>query len=122
MNQGVAPFELTDELYLFEVFEESVIPLFRSDFTFTAEHFFSAKQALAGNLNANAGWQHAPGSNLVGWVKRYRNSPIVYLQFGDGPVTYRNPSFRKILQNAICWACSPEVLRWARESGETGKA
>ncbi|RJG03381.1 ThuA domain-containing protein [Noviherbaspirillum sedimenti] len=122
ITEGVAPFELTDELYLFEVFEESVIPLFRSDFSFTSEHFYSAKQALAGTLNVNAGWQHAPGSNLVGWVKRYRNSPIVYLQFGDGPVTYRNPSFRKILQNAIRWACSPEALRWARQSDAAGEA
>lgn len=117
ITAGVEPFELTDELYLFEVFEDSVIPLFRSDYVFAAENFYSAKLALAGKLNANEGWQHAAGSNLVGWIKRYRNSPIVYLQFGDGPATYRHPSFRKILQNAIRWACSPEALCWAREAG-----
>jgi len=121
ITEGVAPFDLVDELYLFEVFEDAVTPLFRSDFSFTAEHFYSAKQALAGQLNANAGWQHAPGSNLVGWVKRYRNSPIVYLQFGDGPATYRNASFRRILQNAIRWACSPEARRWARQPDEAGQ-
>ncbi len=116
ITAGVEPFDLVDELYLFEVFEDSITPLFRSDFSFTSEHFYSAQQALAGKLNANAGWRHAPGSNLVGWVKRYRNSPIVYLQFGDGPATYRNASFRKILQNAIRWACSPEARLWARQS------
>jgi uncharacterized protein len=114
ITEGVPAFELVDELYLYEVFEDSVIPLFRSDFTFTDEHFYSAKLALAGRLHANDGWRHAPGSNLVGWVKRYRNSPIVYLQFGDGPPAYRNPAFRKVLRNAIHWACSPEALRWAR--------
>lgn len=115
ITEGVQPFELVDELYLFEVFEESVIPLFRSDFTFTSEHFYSAKLALAGHLNSNEGWRHAAGSNLVGWVKRYRNSPIVYLQFGDGPSTYRNPAFRAILQKAIRWACSPEAQSWVRQ-------
>lgn len=116
ITEGVEPFELTDELYLFEVFEDSVIPLFRSDYAFTAENFYSARLALAGKLNANQGWQHAAGSNLVGWIKRYRNSPIVYLQFGDGPATYRNASFRKILRNAIRWACSQEAQRWVREA------
>lgn len=115
ITDGVDSFELVDELYLFEVFEESVVPLLRSDFTFTAEHFYSARQALAGKLNANEGWRHAPGSNLVGWVKHYRNSPIVYLQCGDGPATYRNAAFRKILGNAIGWACSPEARDWARK-------
>ncbi|MNG41504.1 hypothetical protein D3C84_1307250 [compost metagenome] len=48
-------------------------------------------------------------------MKNYRNSPIVYLQFGDGPATYQNESFRRILANAIRWACSPEAREWARE-------
>lgn len=116
ITEGVAEFELMDELYLFDVFEDAVIPLFRSDFTFTDERFYSAKLALAGRMNANEGWRHAPGSNLVGWVKRYRNSPIVYLQFGDGPSAYRNPAFRQVLKNAIRWACAPEALHWAREA------
>lgn len=119
ITDGIDPFELTDELYLFEVFEDSVIPLFRSDFTFTAEHFYSARLALAGKLNANEGWQHAPGSDLVGWIKRYRNSPIVYLQFGDGPASYGNATFQKIVCNAIRWACSAEARHWVSD-GETG--
>lgn len=115
ITAGIEPFELVDELYLWEVFEDSVVPLFRSDFEFTREHFYSAKQALAGQMNSNEGWEHEPGSNLVGWVKNYRNSPIVYLQFGDGPASYRNESFRKVLANAIRWACSPEARAWARQ-------
>ncbi|MNQ96765.1 Trehalose utilization [compost metagenome] len=115
ITEGVEPFEIVDELYLFEVFEDSVVPLFRSDFDFVAENFFSARLALAGQLNSREGWQHARGSNLVGWVKNYRNSPIVYLQFGDGPATFQNESFRRILANSIRWVCSPEARAWARE-------
>ena len=37
----------------------------------------------------------------MGWIKTYRNSPIVYLQFGDGPATYGNEKFRRILRQAI---------------------
>ncbi|MNF48137.1 Trehalose utilization [compost metagenome] len=36
ITEGVEPFEIVDELYLFEVFEDSVVPLFRSDFGFVA--------------------------------------------------------------------------------------
>lgn len=115
ITRGIEAFELVDEPYLFEVFEDSVVPLFRSNFPFTAENFFSARLALAGQLNSNAGWTHAPGSNLVGWVKHYRNSPIVYLQFGDGPSAYGNPGFRRVLANAIRWVCSAEARAWARE-------
>ncbi len=113
ITAGIEPFELIDELYLAPVFEESVTPLFRSDYEFVADNFYSASLALRGRLNERDGWHHPPGSNLVGWIKRHRNSPIVYLQFGDGPPTYANPTFRRILANAIAWACSDEARQWA---------
>lgn len=118
ITHQIEAFDLVDELYLWEVFEDSVVPLFRSDFCFSQEHFYSAKQALAGNLNSREGWSHEPASNLVGWVKHYANSPIVYLQFGDGPQTYANEMYRRILANAIRWACSPDARQWARQRAQ----
>jgi type 1 glutamine amidotransferase len=115
ITQGLSTFELEDELYLFEVFEDDVVPLLRSDFSFTQEHFYSATRALQGHLNDQRGWAHEAGSNLIGWVKHYRNSPIVYLQCGDGPTAYSNPNFQTLLANAIAWACSPAARQWARE-------
>jgi len=53
--------------------------------------------------------------NLVGWIKAYKNSPVVYLQFGDGPKAYENPNFRRILAQAIQWASSAEAKAWAIE-------
>lgn len=117
ITEGIEPFEIVDEVYLAEFFEDSVTPLFRSDFDFVKDNFYSADLALKGQMNSNEGWEHDPGSNMVGWIKTYKNSPIVYLQFGDGPATYGNETFRKILANAIRWACSDEAKEWARRQG-----
>jgi hypothetical protein len=104
---GLPPqFELTDELYLFEVFEDLVTPLLRSSHAFGREGFYSAAQAVAGKMFSNAGWAHPPGSNLVGWTKRARNSPLVYLQPGDGPATYADPNYRRLVENAIRWVAA----------------
>ncbi len=109
-------FEITDELYLCEIFEEELVPLLRSDHAFVASGFYSAAHAIAGRMFSNEGWSHAPGSNLVAWAKRYRNSPIVYIACGDDPKAYENPGFRRLVENAIRWVASPEALGWAREA------
>lgn len=106
-------FEIVDELYCFPVLEDSVTPVLRTDFAVDdTSRFFSADLAIRGRRNANEGWQHPPGSDLVGWVKKAGNSPLAYLQFGDGPVTYADPNFRLVLANAIRWAASQEARAW----------
>ncbi len=109
-----AAFPLTDELYLFEVFEDLVQPLLASDAPFVRDHFYSAAQAVAGRMFSNDGWVHEPGPPLIGWTKRARRSPLVYLQPGDGPPTYQSPHYRRLVENAIRWAASPDALGWAR--------
>ena len=97
-------FEITDELYLYEVFEADVTPLLASDYTFDAQHFYSAAKVVSeGKMFDNEGWSHEPGSALIGWAKTYGKSRIVYLQCGDDPVAYANPHFRALLANAIDW-------------------
>ncbi|MBL4893801.1 MAG: ThuA domain-containing protein [Emcibacter sp.] len=98
-----ATFPLCDELYLAEIFEDDVTPLLRSDYDFTAQNFYSATAALNGQMDNNSGWEHPEGSNLIGWTKKALNSPLVYLQIGDGSSAYENPYFRKILHNALTW-------------------
>jgi len=112
---GLPPsFPLTDELYLYEVFEDEVTPLLRSDYAFDRDHFYSATAAVEGRMGVNEGWDHPPGSNLVGWVKRARNSPLVYLQPGDGPSVYGDANVQRLVRNAIHWVASDEALAWAR--------
>lgn len=108
-----AGFALTDELYLAELFEGDVVPLLRADHEFVAGNFYSATAAIEGRMFSNEGWDHPPGSNLIGWAKRARRSPLVYLQPGDDEVTYTNPAYRKLVENAIRWTASEEARAWA---------
>lgn len=117
VTSGVDPeFAITDELYLYDVWDDSIIPLLSSDAEFDQKHFFSASEAVSGRLCSRNNWQRTTGSNLIGWVKSYLNSPIVYLQMGDGPSAYSNPNFLKLLENAIQWVSGSEALEWARSN------
>ncbi len=112
---GLAPtFRILDELYLYPVLEDDVVPLMRSTYDFAEHNFYSADRAIRGHRNSRDGWHHPPGSNLVAWVKHAGNSPLAYVQFADGPATYADTNFRTVLANAIDWASSPEAHRWAR--------
>ena len=105
VTQGIPPsFSITDELYLFEVFADSVQPLLTSDYDFSRDNFYSAAKAVAEQkMFNNDGWEHEPGSNLIGWAHERGNSRIVYLQCGDDAVAYANPHFRTLVRNAISW-------------------
>jgi hypothetical protein len=105
VTDGVPPtFSITDELYLYEVFEDSVTPLLTSDYRFERDNFFSAaKVVLEGKMYDNRDWPHAPGPNCVGWTRTVGASRLVYLQCGDDPVAYANPHFRRLLANAVAW-------------------
>ncbi len=117
-----ATFELQDELYLAPYFEEDVVPLIRSNFDFTDKNFFSPYQVVGnGKMFNRDGWSHPPTSNMVAWAKNYKNSPIVYIQAGDVPTSYNNPSYRTLMTNAIKWVNSPEAKSWARDRNQ-GKA
>jgi len=97
-------FTLTDELYLYEVFEEDVQPLLVSGHAFVQENFYSAARVVRERrMFSNEDWIHETGSNLIGWTKTYGASRIVYLQCGDGPGAYADPNFRRLIRNAVYW-------------------
>jgi uncharacterized protein len=104
-----ASFPMNDELYMAEIFTDEVMPLLASDAPFTREHFYSTTLALGGRMYEREGWNHPPTSNLIGWTKRAINSPLVYLQPGDGLATYENPHYRRLIENAIRWVISPDA-------------
>lgn len=118
VTQGVPEhFEISDELYLCPVFEGDVVPLLRSDYDFNDRHFYSAASAVAGQMHSRAGWNHPPGSNLVGWAKHWGASPIVYLQGGDDAAALGNVHFRRLVHNAVRWVASDEAREWAASGG-----
>lgn len=112
---GLGPsFTLTDELYCFPVLTGRVVPLMRTTFDTTdSANFSSAGLAVRGIRNSNEGWRHPAGSPLVAWATSGGHSPVAYLQFGDGPVTYADAAFRTALGNAISWVASTEARQWA---------
>ena len=99
-------FELTDELYLCPVFPEDATPLLRSSAPFTRDHFWSADLAVRGQMFCNDGWDHPEGSAVIGWAKQVFASRLVYLQPGDGPSTYDDPHYRRLVENAIRWVAA----------------
>lgn len=109
VTEGVPDeFAITDELYLYEVFEDDVEPLLASDYPFTAQNFYSAARAVRDHrMFSNDGWAHPGGSNLIGWTRTRGNSRIVYLQCGDDPVAYGNRHFQRLIRNAIEWVAEP---------------
>jgi type 1 glutamine amidotransferase len=96
-------FTLTDEVYLGQVLEHGCTPLLRSSARYDRDHFWSADLAVKGEMFSREGWNHPPGSNLVGWARQALNSRLVYLQPGDGPSAYDNPHYRRLVENAIRW-------------------
>lgn len=115
-------FEITDEVYLAPVFEDSVEPILRSRHTFTDDHFWSADLAIRGTRYSRDGWSHPAGSDLVGWVKHAGRSPVAYIQFGDGAATYADPNCRRVIANSILWAVSDDAHTWAAARRErTGR-
>lgn len=104
VTAGLPPsFTLTDELYLAQVDEQEVTPLLRSDASFDRDNFHSAELAVRGRMFEREGWDHPPGSNLVGWARQVFASRLVYLQPGDGPSAYDDPHYRRLVENAIRW-------------------
>lgn len=98
-----ARFPMRDELYLAQIFKEDVTPLLRAAAPFTADRFFSPQHALAGRMHCNDGWDHPPGSDLIGWAKRALSARLVYLQPGDGASAYDQPDYRRLIRNALFW-------------------
>lgn len=108
VTQGVPKrFTMTDELYLYQVFDDQVQPLLRSSYEFIDRNFYSATRAVVdGEMFSNAGWSHSPGSDLVGWTRQHNASRVVYLQGGDDPQAYANEHYQTLLGNALGWAAA----------------
>lgn len=98
-----ASFAMRDELYLAEIFSDLVTPLVTSDASFTRDHFWSASQAVRGQMFNHQGWDHPPSPPIIGWTKLAINSRLAYLQPGDGPAAYDNPHYRQLVENALHW-------------------
>lgn len=106
-------FELHDELYWCELFEDSITPLIVRETPVGADRFCSAMRAVRHVPDGEGEpWRPSAGSAILGWTKQTENSRLVYLQPGDGPDVYENAVYRQLLGNALRWV--------ARRSGRGG--
>jgi hypothetical protein len=106
-------FEITDELYLkTNGFEARVTPLLRADYSFEVANFTAPPLAPEAE---RASWTHPPGSNLVVWANAAGSSPVVVSELGDSPVAFRNPAFRRLVENSLRWTASAAGRDWARQ-------
>ena len=102
----VGPARVALDANICPVDEKRVTPLLRSDHRFADDEFYSAELAVQGKMFSREGWSHPPGTDLIAWTHRYRNSPIVYIACGDDPKAYVNPGLRRLLANAIRWVAA----------------
>lgn len=106
-------FEITDEIYLKTPgFERHVLPLLRGDYPFVADNFTPPPLAPA---MERTGWNHPPGSDLLVWANATGSSPIVASDLGDSRAAFGNPSFRRLLVNALTWVASADARTWVRD-------
>ncbi len=47
--------------------------------------------------------RHPQSEKIIGWTHTYKASPIVYIQPGHGPETYRHPAYRLLIAQSIRW-------------------
>ena len=77
VTKGVKDFEIFDETYKGYYVEDGVIPLLTT--------------------------KEPSSTPVIGWTKKYGKAKVVTLQSGHDVPTYENPSFRRILKQAIEW-------------------
>jgi uncharacterized protein len=108
---GVERFTLTDELYCCPVFEADVVPLLRADAP--SGPFRETFHEVLGTPRTGAAWTHPAASDLIAWCTSAGQSPIVYVQPGDGAPTFADPTFRRLLGNALEWVSTADAHAWA---------
>jgi len=99
---GIENFEVHDELYFAPVLTDRIHPLLRSDADFSGELFQDTYDEVSHGVSTGVTCAGRPAaSDLVGWTTVAGRSPVVYLQPGDGPSTFADPMFRRLLGNAL---------------------
>ena len=102
VTAGIENFEVQDELYFAPVLTDRVHPLLRSNADFSGELFQDTYDEVSHGVSTGVTCAGRPAaSDLVGWTTVAGCSPVVYLQPGDGPSTFADTTFRRLLGNAL---------------------
>lgn len=119
VTAGLSPrFTLVDEPYRHEIAAD-VLPLLRIVTPIADDHFRSAESAVRREAEP-ADWVPPPASGLAAWATTARCSPLVYIQPGDGPQTFADPNYRRLIGNALRWVTSAGARDWAASRHSQG--
>jgi uncharacterized protein len=72
-----------------------------TDFIINDESYFKWKLYPGNNLILST--THPKSEKALCWTRDYKGAPVCFLQLGHGPLAYANPSFQKVLRQAIQW-------------------
>jgi uncharacterized protein len=82
ITRGVSDFQIHDETYGNFTVNDDVHPLLTTD--------------------------EPTSSKTICWCKKYEASRIAYLELGHDKVAYANPSYRRLVAQAIAWAAGKD--------------
>ncbi|MFS0737340.1 ThuA domain-containing protein [Sphingomonas sp. 1P06PA] len=109
---GLAPrFTLTDEPYRHGIATRAVLPLLRIETAIEDSRFQSAESAVRRQMQP-ADWTPPPATGIAAWAAAADASPLVYIQPGDGPQTFADPNYRRLVGNALRWVTTAEARAW----------
>ncbi|MFC5751619.1 ThuA domain-containing protein [Actinomadura rugatobispora] len=107
-----------DEPYLCPVFEDSVEVLVRRvGYEEAGAYLSSEHTVLTGEERPCAGASSLV-SDAAAWVRRERNSRIVYLQPGDNGSSFKSPHFVHLTRNALAWVSAVRSCGSSAAAGE----
>jgi uncharacterized protein len=80
ITRGIGSFDLFDEGYMNLTYLSTTTPILETD--------------------------HAFSDEIIGWTHQVKNSRVVYLLPGHGAPAFENPTYRRIIQNAVNWVAA----------------
>jgi len=107
--EGIAAFDVDDELYLCPVFEDEVTHLLATSADLSPEGMIDTYREVTTGECLPAPCQ--PGSQLLGWAREHGPSRVVYVLPGHSAGTMANSVYRRLIANACAWAARREALR-----------
>jgi hypothetical protein len=118
---GVSDFEVEDELYFAPFLTDRLTPFLDNDADMDGALFVDTFDVVSNGASTGVtcqgrgqdGGLHG-GSALMGWTTTAGISPIATLLMGDGPSTFANPMFRRLLGNALDWVSSEGAAKAAK--------
>jgi uncharacterized protein len=116
ISRGLSDFTIEDELYFAPLLTDRVTAFLDHDADMDGALFQDTFDEVCNGTSTGVTCENRGqdeglhgGSRLMGWTTTAGRSPVATLLMGDGPSTFGNPMFRRLLGNALEWASSEDA-------------